>query len=58
MKELRECLHSKAPGAAGDPANAVLSHLPNFTSSISDMKTSQASIFLQWHMFFRNSAKT
>lgn len=57
-KELQACLHSKAPGATGNLVNVVLFHLLNFTSSISDVKKSQARSFLQWHMFSRNSAMT
>ena len=57
-KELQAWLHSKAPGPAGNLVNVVLFHLLNFTSSTSDVKKSQARIFLQWHMFSRNLAMT
>ena len=46
-KELQACLHSKAPGATGNLVNVVLFHLLSFTSSISDVKKSQARSLLQ-----------
>lgn len=57
-QELREYLRPKAPGPAGSPVSTILSHLPNSTSSIDDVKTSQTRIFLQWYLFFRNSEIT
>lgn len=57
-EELWECPHSQAPRLVGNPVNSVLSHLPDFTSSMSNVKTSQTRIFLQWCMFFRNLAIT
>lgn len=42
----------KPLGPAGNPVNATFSPLPNFTS-ISNVKTRQKRIFLQWYLFNR-----